>query len=133
MARVTVEDCLEKVDNRFELVALAAQRAKAIASGSPITIERDNDKDSVIALREIALETIAVEDLRESLTQSFQKPSSFDDDIIDEDNEEEAKAEAGEIAAVMQEETKDINAEGPQEDGDDEALSFEEDNLDVED
>ena len=59
MARVTVEDCVDKVPNRFELVLLAAHRARAISNGSPITVERENDKNPVIALREIADETVA--------------------------------------------------------------------------
>ena len=73
MARVTVEDCVDKVPNRFELVMLAAHRAREIQSGSPITIDRDNDKNPVVALREIADETVAPDDMRESLIQSIQK------------------------------------------------------------
>ena len=64
MARVTVEDCVDKVPNRFELVLLAAHRAREIAAGSPITVERDNDKNPVVALREIAEETQSAEALR---------------------------------------------------------------------
>lgn len=73
MARVTVEDCILNVPNRFELVILAASRAKKIAFGAPITLPKDNDKDSVISLREIAEKTIAVDALREEVTQSFRK------------------------------------------------------------
>jgi DNA-directed RNA polymerase subunit omega len=72
MARITVEDCIEKVPNRFELVLLAAHRARMISSGSPITVERDNDKNPVIALREIAEGTIEAEDLKEDLIHSMQ-------------------------------------------------------------
>ncbi len=78
MARVTVEDCVEVVDNRFELVALAGQRARDIASGAAITIERDNDKDSVVALREIAKKSISAETLREEFIKGFQKALNTD-------------------------------------------------------
>jgi DNA-directed RNA polymerase subunit omega len=73
MARVTVEDCVDKVTNRFELVLLAAHRARMIANGSPLTIDRDNDKNPVVALREIADETVSPEDLNEDLIHSLQK------------------------------------------------------------
>ncbi|MGA0563035.1 DNA-directed RNA polymerase subunit omega [Ancylobacter sp. VNQ12] len=79
MARVTVEDCVDKVDNRFELVLLAGHRARMIASGSPITIDRDNDKNPVVALREIADQTISPEDLREELIHSLQKFTEVDE------------------------------------------------------
>ncbi len=73
IARVTVEDCIDKVDNRFDLVLLAAHRARMISSGSPLTIDRDNDKNPVVSLREIADTTISPEDLREDLVHSLQK------------------------------------------------------------
>ena len=73
MARVTVEDCVEKVPNRFELVLLAGQRAKNIAAGEPITVSRDNDKNSVVALREIAENRVSIEDLQKSLVMGLQK------------------------------------------------------------
>ncbi|MDK9696471.1 MAG: DNA-directed RNA polymerase subunit omega [Siculibacillus sp.] len=73
MARVTVEDCIDKVENRFELVLLASHRARMISSGSPITIDRDNDKNPVVALREIADETISPDDLQEEFIHSLQK------------------------------------------------------------
>lgn len=73
MARVTVEDCIDKVENRFELVLLASHRARMISSGSQITIDRDNDKNPVVALREIAEETISPEDLHEEFIHSLQK------------------------------------------------------------
>jgi len=79
MARVTVEDCIDKVDNRFELVLLAGHRARTIASGSPITVDRDNDKNPVVALREIADQTISPEDLREELIHSLQKFTEVDE------------------------------------------------------
>src|SRR3982075_3430499 len=73
MARVTVEDCIDKVDNRFDLVLLAAHRARMISSGSQLTVDRDNDKNPVVSLREIADSTISPEDLREELVHSLQK------------------------------------------------------------
>jgi DNA-directed RNA polymerase subunit omega len=79
MARVTVEDCIDKVENRFELVLLASHRARMISSGSPLTVDKDNDKNPVIALREIADETIAVGDLREELIHSLQKYVEVDE------------------------------------------------------
>jgi len=85
MARVTVEDCVEKVPNRFELVMYASQRARDIANGSRETLPRDNDKNPVIALREIAEETLEFEDLQESLVRSLQKHQPFDDDLAEEE------------------------------------------------
>lgn len=73
MARVTVEDCIDKVENRFELVLLAAHRARMISSGSPLTIDRDNDKNPVVALREIAEQTVSPEDMKEDFIHSLQK------------------------------------------------------------
>ncbi len=73
MARVTVEDCVLKVPNRFELVLLAAQRAREITSGAPLSVDRDDDKNPVVALREIADETVALEHLEESLVRGMQK------------------------------------------------------------
>ena len=72
MARVTVEDCIEKIDNRFELVMIAAQRARSLSSGAELTVERDNDKNCVVALREIADETIEIEQIEEDLVQGLQ-------------------------------------------------------------
>ncbi|MEX0853902.1 MAG: DNA-directed RNA polymerase subunit omega [Bauldia sp.] len=79
MARVTVEDCIDKVENRFELVLLAGHRARMISSGAPLTVDRDNDKNPVVALREIADETIAPEDLKEDLIHSLQKYVEVDE------------------------------------------------------
>ncbi|HMA70904.1 MAG TPA: DNA-directed RNA polymerase subunit omega [Xanthobacteraceae bacterium] len=79
MARVTVEDCIDKVDNRFELVLLASHRARMISSGSQITIDRDNDKNPVVALREIADQTISPGDLKEDLIHSLQKYVEVDE------------------------------------------------------
>lgn len=79
MARVTVEDCVDKVPNRFELVLLAAHRAREIAAGAPITIDRDNDKNTVVSLREIAEETQGADDLRERLIESNQNQIEVDE------------------------------------------------------
>ncbi len=79
MARVTVEDCVDKVSNRFELVLLAAHRARSIANGNAMTVEPDDDKNPVIALREIAERTISADDLREGLINSIQKNTEVDE------------------------------------------------------
>lgn len=79
MARVTVEDCVDKVPNRFELVMLAAHRAREISSGSPITVNRDNDKNPVVSLREIAEETQQADDLRERMIEANQTQIEVDE------------------------------------------------------
>lgn len=79
MARVTVEDCVDKVPNRFELVMLAAHRAREISAGGPITVERDNDKNPVVSLREIAEETQSADELRERLIESNQTQIEVDE------------------------------------------------------
>jgi len=79
MARVTVEDCIDKVENRFDLVLLASHRARMISSGAQITIDRDNDKNPVVALREIAEETVSPGDLKEDLIHSLQKYVEVDE------------------------------------------------------
>ena len=79
MARVTVEDCIEKVENRFDLVLMAAHRARMISSGAQITVSRDNDKNPVVALREIGDEAISPEDLHEDLIHSLQKYVEVDE------------------------------------------------------
>jgi len=79
MARVTVEDCVDKVSNRFDLVMLAAHRAREISTGAEITIDRDNDKNPVVALREIADQTLSPDDLQEGLIQSHQRHIEVDE------------------------------------------------------
>lgn len=83
MARVTVEDCIDKVTNRFDLVLLASHRARQISSGSALTVDRDRDKNPVVALREIADETISPEDLKEDLIHSLQKQVEVDEPEAD--------------------------------------------------
>ena len=73
MARVTVEDCIDKIPNRYDLVMIAAQRARDISSGAPLCVDRDNDKNSVVALREIAENRVSIEDLQKSLVMGLQK------------------------------------------------------------
>ena len=94
MARVTVEDCIDKIPNRFDLVLAAAQRARDISTGNPLTIDRDNDKNPVVALREIADETIDPDKLRDDLVKGLQKltnPEFVDDE--EDDNSEDNRLE----------------------------------------
>ncbi len=91
MARVTVEDCIEIVSNRFDLVLMASQRARAISAGAPLTVDRDNDKNPVVALREIAETTVEIDALEDSLIRSLQRHVDFD-----EPEEEETAVEDGE-------------------------------------
>ena len=93
MARVTVEDCILKVDNRFDLIVLAAHRGREITAGSEVTVSRDNDKNPVVSLREIADETIKIADLKESIIASLQTQLLDDEtsDIEDEEVIEEEK------------------------------------------
>ena len=91
MARVTVEDCVIKIPNRFDLVMLAAQRARDVSAGAQITIERDRDKNPVIALREIAEESVDLEGLREGLIKGLQKHVE-----VDEPEEDAIDAQLGE-------------------------------------
>lgn len=84
MARVTVEDCIEKIPNRFELVMVASQRARKIGSGAALTLDRDNDKNPVVALREIAVESVDIGHLKEELVRNHQRMVTYEeDDTID--------------------------------------------------
>lgn len=105
MARVTVEDCVEKIPNRFDLVMLAAERAREIATGATLTVDRDRDKNPVVALREIADETVDLEDLEGGLVKGLQK---FVDNDEPEDEEElrELLAAPGAEAAEQGEEAQ---------------------------
>lgn len=100
MARVTVEDCVDKVPNRFDLVLLAAQRAREISGGAELTLERDRDKNPVVALREIAEETIRPKMLKESLITSMQRVLPDDDDEVDDIGSLSQSAEALRITAA---------------------------------
>jgi DNA-directed RNA polymerase subunit omega len=129
MARVTVEDCIIQVPNRFELVLLASQRAKQITSGNPLTIERDNDKDAVVSLREIADQTISLDQLQENLIHSFFKhPIS---DIAD----KKLLTAGEEIPAEVEEAFKDAaqNISVQPAASEDDGMAFGEDNVETED
>ncbi len=115
MARVTVEDCVVKVPNRFDLVMLAAQRARELAVGGALTVDRDNDKNPVVALREIADETIRIDGLQDSLIQGLQKHA--DTDEAPEDSSEMLELEESLIAAVAEGSL----TEGPEGSAEDEA------------
>jgi DNA-directed RNA polymerase subunit omega len=104
MARVTVEDCIDKVENRFELVLLASHRARLISQGASITIDRDNDKNPVVALREIADETLSPDDLKEDLIHSLQKHVEVDEPEPD----PASMIAAGSVAAADSEEQDDL-------------------------
>ncbi len=101
MARVTVEDCVLKVPNRFELVLLAAQRARDIAGGGQITLERDNDKNPVVALREIADETIGLDHLQNSLIKGLQKHVEIDEPEEDQEIEIGAQQWPADLAPAI--------------------------------
>ncbi|MBF0562694.1 MAG: DNA-directed RNA polymerase subunit omega [Alphaproteobacteria bacterium] len=100
MARVTVEDCILKMPNRFELVLVAAQRGREIAAGAPLTLERDNDKNPVVALREIAEGTVSVDTLRNSVIHGMQKHVERDEP---EDDELEALPPDDDLSADLEE------------------------------
>ena len=100
MARVTVEDCVDKISNRFDLVLLAAQRARQISGGAELTIDRDRDKNPVVALREIADETVTPDDLRESAVMNLQRVQIDDDDVVDELGSLSQSAEALRLTAA---------------------------------
>ncbi len=99
MARVTVEDCVDKIPNRFDLVLLAAQRAREISGGAELTLDRDRDKNPVVALREIAEVMVKPKELLESLTQSLQRVLPDDEDEADEIGSLSQSAEALRITA----------------------------------
>ena len=100
MARVTVEDCVDKVPNRFDLVLFAAQRARQISGGAELTIDRDRDKNPVVALREIAEETVRPTHLSESVISGLQKVQIDDDDEVDAIGSLQASAEALRLTAA---------------------------------
>ena len=133
MARVTVEDCIVKVPNRFDLVMRAAQRARAVSAGSALTVERDNDKNPVVAPREIAEETVDVEELGDALIKDQQKHVEMDDpeedemDLIamqqemsGEVDEASPEASASETQPVVEELVSE-EKENPEKDDDEEA------------
>ena len=100
MARVTVEDCIEKVPNRFELVLMAGQRARQISGGEQLTVDRDRDKNPVVALREIAEATVLPDVLEERIVSGLQKVKIDDEDVADEVGSLAASAEALRLTAA---------------------------------
>ena len=100
MARVTVEDCVDKVPNRFDLVLLSAQRARQISGGAELTIDRDRDKNPVVALREVAEETVRPRELEEALIGSLQRVQVDEDDVADEVGSLSQSAEALRLTAA---------------------------------
>jgi len=137
MARVTVEDCIEKVHDRFELVALASQRAKNLATGDQITIANPSgEKNTVVSLREIAAGSLEVTDLRENLVRSFQH-ERMDDDLPQDGGIGETAGSGQLIEDIIGDEMEDAEgtaleaaAESAEDDGN---ICFAEDNLDVDD
>ncbi len=134
MARVTVEDCIVKVPNRFDLVMRAAQRARAVSAGSALTVERDNDKNPVVALREIAEETVDVEELGNALIKDQQKHVEMDDpeedemdriamqqEMSGEVDEASPEASASETQPVVEEPVAEEKANPEKEDGEEAA------------
>lgn len=142
MARVTVEDCTEVVPDRFDLVLFAARRAKQIATGGELTVERDNDKDSVVSLREIAGKTVAVEDLERDLIYSFSKRRFHEprmdtaEEVLEDGNLEDQVASTQALAGSLADDD-DFSADDESEtlvDGDlPTGMSFGDDDVDVED
>lgn len=129
MARVTVEDCIQVVSNRFDLVVSAAARAKQISSGMPLTLDRDNDKDSVVALREIADKTIDVKLVQEEIVVNFTKKTGFDpSDVIEEEQPTGYTLSARDMEESFSAETHftEQHAAGA-------GMSFVEENIEVED
>ncbi len=117
MARITVEDCIDKFPSRFELVLVASNRARKLFSGENPTVEIDNDKNTVIALREIAEETISSEDLKNNLIEEYQTNTFSEEEDINEieDNTSENKSEQDEDTEVQQEQNDDNSTQSTEE------------------
>ncbi len=125
MARVTVEDCVVKVPNRFELVLLASQRAREITSGAPLTLDRDDDKNPVIALREIAEDMMELDHLRDSLIRGMQKHVEMDEPEDAPELEQTLFGLAEPVGAVIGED--DVDEEAVEAELEEDMLSIEED------
>ena len=129
MARVTVEDCILVVPNRFDLVVSAAARAKQISSGMPLTIDRDNDKDSVVSLREIADKTIDVKLVQEEIIVNFTKKTGFDPaDVIEEEANTSYTLSGRDSEESFTPETHFVESQAASQ-----GMSFVEENIEVED
>lgn len=119
MARVTVEDCIEKLPNRFELVMVASQRARKIGTGAALTVDRDNDKNHVVSLREIADETVSIDGLKEDLVKNYQRTVVYEEeetiDLMDGEKEwaEMADRSLGEIDMYADEDVEEGEEEAP--------------------
>jgi DNA-directed RNA polymerase subunit omega len=111
MARVTVEDCVDKIPNRFDLVLLASQRARQISGGAELTIDRDRDKNPVVALREIAEETVLPDELSEAVVQTLQRVQIDEEDTPDEIGSLSASAEALRLTAAAPPRTQNLGAD----------------------
>ena len=111
MARVTVEDCVDKIPNRFDLVLLASQRARQISGGAELTIDRDRDKNPVVALREIAEETIVPAELSEAVVQTLQRVQVDEEDTPDDIGSLAASAEALRLTAAAPPRTQNLGAD----------------------
>ena len=111
MARVTVEDCVDKIPNRFDLVLLAAQRARQISGGAELTLDRDRDKNPVVALREIAEETVVPEELGEAVVQTLQRVQIDEEDTPDDIGSLAASAEALRLTAAAPPRTQNLGAD----------------------
>jgi DNA-directed RNA polymerase subunit omega len=129
MARVTVEDCVVKVPNRFELVLLAAQRAREITSGAPLSLDRDDDKNPVVALREIAEDTIQLDHLQEVLVRGMQKHVEMDEPEEAPELEQTLFGVADPIGPVVNED--EIDDEALEEELEEDLLSVEEEDVDL--
>jgi DNA-directed RNA polymerase subunit omega len=129
MARVTVEDCVVKVPNRFELVLLAAQRAREITSGAPLSLDRDDDKNPVVALREIAEDTIQLDHLQEVLVRGMQKHVEMDEPEEAPELEQTLFGVADPIGPVVSED--EIDDEALEEELEEDLLSVEEEDVDL--
>lgn len=134
MARVTVEDCIDKIPNRYDLVMVAAQRARDISSGAPLCVDRDNDKNSVVALREIAENKVSIEELQKSLVMGQQKYVEVEEP---EDEEVEIMAAEKELAGMDGQFTsdmisdEDLNGNMQIHDNDDDSIDLDSDTADI--
>ena len=111
MARVTVEDCVDKIPNRFDLVLLASQRARQVSGGAELTIDRDRDKNPVVALREIAEQTVKPKELEEAFIQQLQKVQQDDDDVADAVGSLSQSAEALRLTAAAPPRNQNLGAD----------------------
>jgi DNA-directed RNA polymerase subunit omega len=134
MARVTVEDCVLRVPNRFDLVMLAAQRARELSVGGALTVDRDNDKNPVVALREIAEITIDIDKLQDSLIQGLQKHADTDE-ITEDDSAQMLELEESLLAAAAEGSLAEstVSGEGDPPDEDVEEGTFSDENVEPED